>query len=493
MIFNEIPANVRVPGQYAEFDISNAASGLSTLNYETLIIGQGTDAGSKSANEVVSVTNADQAGEYFGFGSQVHLAAKKYYENNTLNPLTIIAATMDPLATATSKATGSIQITGAATADGAMILYVAGQRITVAITSGDTVNDIAAAIAAEIAANHPNLPVKTTVATDTVSFEAKNLGVAGNDIDIRTNYYANEVDADGVAYTITAMSGGTADPALTSVIAAMADTWWQLIISPYTETANWNELREELDRRFGPTIKIDGVAFTAKSGTQSNLVTFGSGKNTKQVSCIGVYDVMEQPVEVASAAVGQIAGSLSAGAGSESRPFQTLELKGIHAPREANRFTFLERDALLKNGISTIKADAAGVVRIERMITTWQTNSTGAADVTWLDVNTRFTAMFIRWDWVTMLATKYPRAKLASDATRVGPGQQLMTPAIAKAEALARFSLWEEAALVEDLEFFKANLLAVRDGSDVNAMNWFLPCDFVNQFRVGKTQIGVVL
>jgi len=68
-----------------------------------------------------------------------------------------------------------------------------------------------------------------------------------------------------------------------------------------------------------------------------------------------------------------------------------------------------------------------------------------------------------------------------------------MTPAVGRAEAIARFALWELNGLVEDIDYFKNNLVSERDGSDVNAMNWFLPCDFVNQFRVGKTQIGILL
>jgi len=493
--FNEIPST-RVPGQYAEFNTQNAQQGLSALNYKVLGIGQGTDAGSASAKTLYLVTSPDQAGGLFGFGSQLHLMAVKYFQNNLINELKMIAATMDPIATPTNKSTGSIQITSAATADGVLYLYIAGQRILVTVASGDTVNTIAAAINTELA-NYPNLPVTHTVATDTVTLVAKNIGVTGDSIDIRFNYQEGENDPAGVAYTITAMNAGAADPDISSgspsVIDQLGDQWWQIIMTPYTDATNWTALQTELDRRFGATVQVDGVAITAKVDTQTNLVTFGSGKNTKQICCAGIYDVMQQPLEIAAAIAGQVAGSLAAGNGNEARPFQTLELVGINAPREERRFTFLENDVLLKNGIATLLTDAAGKVRIQRLITTWQTNAQSDPDTTWLDANIRFTAMFIRWDWVQNLLTKYPRAKLADDGVRVGPGQQIITPKVAKAEAIARFTLWEEAGLVEDFASFKAGLIAERDGSDVNAMNWFMPTDFINQFRVGKSQIGVIL
>lgn len=497
MIFNQIP-DTRVPGQYVEFAVSNLKGGLSTLNYIPLLIGQGTDAGSKAAKELLKISGGDQAGAFFGPGSLLHLAAKAFFKNNNVSECWAIASTMDALATPTDKAVGSIQLTGAATGDGTIKLYVAGQRIEVSVADGDVVATIAAAIAAEInGGDYPDLPVVTTVATDTVIFTAKNLGNEGNDINIRTNYFEGETDPDGVAYSIVAMTGGANSPDISSgspsLIDQLGDIWFQIVHSPYTDSTNWDAIRDEMDRRFGPTVQIDGVVFTVKAETLSNLVTFGAAKNTKQISCAGVYDMLETPNEISASICGQVAQALAAGNGSEARPFQTLELKGIKAPPESSRFLFSEQNSLLNNGIATLLADSAGVVRIQRLITTYQKNESDAADTTWLDVNTRFTAMFIRFDWIVIITSKYPRAKLAGDNINVGPGQKILTPKVAKAEAISRFGLWEAAGLVEDLEFFKANMIVERDPSDVNALNWFLPTDFVNQFRVGKTQIGVIL
>ena len=497
MIFNEIP-QTRVPGQYAEFAISNLKGGLSALNYIILAIGQSTDAGSKAAKELVKVNSADQAGAFFGFGSMLHLQARAIFRNNNISELWAISASVDPLATPTNKATGTITMSGPATAAGSLYLYINGERIVIPVASGDVDSDIAAAINTELnSGNWDFLPVKSSVALAVVTLEAKNIGENGNDIDVRVNYNEGEVYPDGVSAAIVALTGGTATPTIDSgtpsVIDQLGDTWYQVIAFPYIDTTNWDALRDELDRRFGPLAQIDGVAITAKKDTQAALVTFGSGKNTKQICCLGLYDYPNQPLEAAAAAAGQVAQSLAAGNGSEARPFQTLELKGILPAPETSRFTFTERDSLLKNGIATLKADAAGVVRIERLITTFQLNESAAPDTTWLDANTRFIAMFIRWDWVNILLSKYPRAKLAGDSVNVGPGQVVITPKVAAAEAIARFALWEAAGLVEDFDFFKANLITERDPQDVNAMNWFLPCDFMNQFRVGKTQIGVIL
>jgi phage tail sheath gpL-like len=496
MQFTSIPAT-RVPGQYAEFAASNLKAGLSTLNYRAILLGQATTAGTATAKAIYSVPDEATAQTLFGLGSMLHLMAKRFFANNTVSELKAIVTQKDTVGSPTGKATGSIEITAAATGAGSVKLYVDGNRIEALVASGDTAIAIATAIKTKIDADFPDLPVKSTRTDDTIAFEALNVGTLGNFIDIRLNYGENEVLPAGVTATITAMSGGAGDPDLSagtpSVIDNLQDIWYQLFVNPYTDDTNLAALDVELERRFGPTTQIDGVSFSAFSGSASSILELGAEYNSKHISIAGITDVMEQPLEVASAIAGQVAGSLAVGNGAESVPFQTLPLVGIHAPAESSRFTFAQQDAFLKGGISTLMVDAGGVVRIQRLITTYQTNPSGGVDLTWLDVNTRFTAMFIRYDWVNYLKTKYPRAKLADDGSAVGAGQVIITPKIARAEAAARFRVWEKAGLVENFDLFKANLIAERDETDVNAMNWFLPADFVNQFIVGKTQIGVIL
>lgn len=488
--------NTRVPMQQAEFDTKFASQGPGALNYKGLIIGQGTDAGSASANTLELISSAIQAAEKFGTGSMIHRMALKFFNNNTVTEMKAIAASMDPVATPTNKATGSVQFTAAATGSGTYVVYVAGERIAVSVASGDTVANLSAKLKAEIDASHPNLPVKSTDDTiDTVDFEALNIGVTGNDIDIRE--YAKEGDEDtkpaGVTTTITAMSTGASDPALTSLIAALADEWFQIWISPYNDTTNYAAVQAELERRFGPTTKIDGLSFQSKRETYANLITFGAAKNTEQISNMGAYNSMTTPYEWAAAIAGQVAQQLAGGDGNEALPFQTLELKGVEAPPIANRFTFTEKTALLNNGISTFEVDSAGKVRIGRLITQYLKTAGGSPDTAWLDVNTRFTAMYIRWDWIRRIETKFGQAKLAGDGNRIGPRQVVLTPKVGKAEAVAAFLDWEVLGLVEDFNAFKSSVIAAIDGTDPNKFNWQIFPDLVNQFRNGETTISFIL
>src|SRR3546814_3740184 len=80
-----------------------------------------------------------------------------------------------------TAATGTLTVTGAATASGTIVLYIGGQRITVGVTSGDAAAAVATAIVAAITAA-ADLPVAAVALLGVVTLTAKHKGVAGNEI-----------------------------------------------------------------------------------------------------------------------------------------------------------------------------------------------------------------------------------------------------------------------------------------------------------------------
>ena len=68
-IFNQIPAALRVPGVYIEFD--DRLAGNSAFQGRLLVIGQRLDSGEREALELERVTNAEQAERYYGRGSML--------------------------------------------------------------------------------------------------------------------------------------------------------------------------------------------------------------------------------------------------------------------------------------------------------------------------------------------------------------------------------------------------------------------------------------
>ena len=85
------------------------------------------------------------------------------------------------------------------------------------------------------------------------------------------------------------------------------------------------------------------------------------------------------------------------------------------------------------------------------------------------------------------------RYKLANDGTRVGPGQRVVTPSTARAEAIGLFRQWERIGLVENADAFKEGLVVERNGGDPNRLDFLIPPDLVNQLRVLAASISFTL
>jgi phage tail sheath gpL-like len=70
----------------------------------------------------------------------------------------------------------------------------------------------------------------------------------------------------------------------------------------------------------------------------------------------------------------------------------------------------------------------------------------------------------------------------------VGSGQAIVTPNVAKAEAIAIFRDWEAAGYVENVSQFKDELVVERNADNPDRLDILLPPDLVNQLR----QLGVL-
>lgn len=283
---------------------------------------------------------------------------------------------------------------------------------------------------------------------------------------------------------------GATDPTVTAAIAALGDTQYHTIAVGLNDATTIAAFDVELADRFQSDRQIEGHAFYAVDDTQANLVTFGSGLNSKHTTVVGMENALSSPWEIAAAQMGVVA---RFGQADPARPFQTLELVGIQGPVQADRFTMAEREILLQNGIATTITDTFGTTRVERVISTFQQNAAGATSTAFLDVNTLLTLSFLRFDARTQFATTFGRFKLADDGTNFGSGQAVVTPRIARAFFLSLFSGWETLGLVEGRQQFEADLIVERNAQDPNRLDVVLVPDLINQLRVVGAAIQFLL
>jgi phage tail sheath gpL-like len=493
--FNEIPLDVRTFGQYIEIDNSRAVQGSPAKPHKALAIGQRLSAGTVAEGVPTLVPSADAAEAYFGVGSQLAEMCRAFKKANRTTELWAIALDDNGSAVAATK---TITVaTATTTAAGTVYVYVAGHRIAVPIDSGTDQDDVAYAIHTAIQ-THPEyarMPFTSGLATNVVTLTARNGGVAGNSLDVRLNYQQGEqIPAGLVSIVVAAGATGSADPDLSTAITAMGDVQYDTIAMASNVEADIEELGAELLTRWGGMVQKEGHAFVAAVGNQSTLTTLGNGLNLYPVTLFevgGSGGNSPTPHYVAAAVVAAV--SASETQKDPARPRQTLPLPGVLPPEPSHQFTREERNILLTDGVSTHYVDAGGTVRIERLITTYQTNALSIVDPSYLDETTVRNLAQLRYEVRTRIGLKYPRHKLADNGTLYDPGQAVVTPNSIRAELIGLFREWEGRALVEDFEQFKEDLIVERNSGDPNRIDVRMSPDLVNQFRVFAGQIQFLL
>lgn len=484
--FNYLPSNVRVPLFYAEFD--NSQAGYFSQNKRALLIGQKLAAGTAAVNTAILVSTTDQAKALFGVGSML---ARMHAYHRAQDPFGEVWCLPVADAGGGVASTGTITVTGPATAAGTISLYIAGQLVSVAVASGDTATAIAANINAAINAA-TDLPVTSSVAAGVVTLTCRWKGPTGNDITILDSFRGlsgGQSLPAGVAIAYSGsglLSGGTTNPTLTAgVIAAMGDDEYDYVIHPYTDAASLDAFLAEYGDtagRWSWSRQVYGHGYTALRGTLSALTTAGGLRNDPHHTIAGIdVDCPNPSWEYAAAYGAANAVCINADPG---RPTQTTPLNGILCPRAGKRFLLNERQSLLNYGIATSNYGKDGVVRVERAITTYQKNSQGQADTSYLDSETLHQLAEVTRRLRSRITNKYPRHKLANDGTRFGAGQAIVTPSVVKGELIAEYSDMELVGLVENAALFKKYLIVERDTNNPKRINVLFPPDLVDQLRV---------
>ncbi|HHX4055429.1 TPA: phage tail sheath subtilisin-like domain-containing protein [Burkholderia contaminans] len=421
-----------------------------------------------------------------GVGSMLALMTMAYRAADNFGEVWYLPLADDPSAVA---ATGSINFTSAATATGVLSLYLAGQLVPLTVTASQTTANLATALAAAINAA-VDLPVTAAVdgvTASKVNITAKNKGLAAGDVDIRLNYLGaanGEATPTGLAVTITAMTGGLVNPSLTTGLANLLDQEFDFIALPYTDTASLAAIASFLSSKTGRwswSKQIFGHAFAANRGTLASQTTFGATQNCEHYSVLGFYDSPSPAYVWAADFCATSAVSLRA---DPARPLQTLALSTVLAPPLSSRFALTDRNTLLWDGISTFTVAHDGTVALENVITTYQTNSYGQADNSYLEVETMTTLTYVLRQLKSVITSQFPRMKLADDGTRVSPGTNVVTPSIIKGALVAQYREMEDNGYVQGSATFAANLIVQKNATNPNRVDVVYPAILIDQLRI---------
>lgn len=253
---------------------------------------------------------------------------------------------------------------------------------------------------------------------------------------------------------------------------------------PYSDAAVLDAFQTEMNDtsgRWSPFRQIYGHVYTAKRGDVNALKTFGNARNDQHCTIVGVEPELPTPIEeVLAAYLARTSVFISA---DPARPTQTGVLTGVMAAPSESRFITTDRQTLLENGIATLTT-TSGTVTIERAVTTYQRNSFGDADASYLDSETMHTLAYVLRRMKSLITTKYARHKLANDGTRYGAGQAIVTPSVIRGELVALYRQLELSGIVENADLFKQYLIVERNADNPNRLDVLFPPDLVNQLRI---------
>jgi phage tail sheath gpL-like len=283
------------------------------------------------------------------------------------------------------------------------------------------------------------------------------------------------------------LHGGAGVPNFTNLISNMGEDEYEYVAMPYTDSTSL--LAWETEYGFGDTGRWGwmrqhfGHVFSTKRGDYNSLVAFGNSRNSGVVSIMAFETETPSPMfEYAAAYTAKAQRALS---NDPARPLQTLQMVGTLPAPLHQRFNFDEINTLANNGLAIQKCwPGSGMTQIAREQTTYQLNLYGQPDTAYELVTTLATLAALLRNQRQAITSKYPRAKLADDGTRFGPGQVIVTPGIAKAELVAQYAVDEFNGLVENTSMFKQFLLVERDSMNPNRLNVLYPPDLINQLRI---------
>lgn len=473
--FTTISATERVPGVYTEL-VRAAAQGLPTGAARLVLIGQKLSAGTISAATPTQITSVSHARDLCGRGSMLARMVEAALTTQPQLAELWVVALLDAGGGA-AQAAGSIAVAISSLTAGTLYLRLAGQTLRLAIASGDTANDIAAAIKAAID-EAPDLPLTATVSTNTVTTTARHKGTLGNKLDM-----GYEFSGTGLTLTVTAMSGGSGDPTVQTALDALFPETWDVIVTPYADSSPMDDVVDHLDAVSDGTEQRPGVAVAALDDTLSNATTLAGNLNHARVVLAWLEATESWPPEVAAAY-----GALLAGEPDLALPLNTLALPMLHVPVVASRPLRSELAVALANGVAPLVVEQ-NEVRVLRAISTYLTDSGGSADSTFLDIQTVRVADYVRRSVRERLSTRFARAKIAA----VAHTETTTDPDAIRAEVIDVLQRLERIDYVEAVEDNLAGVLVERNEGDPTRVDIRVPADVVNGLHILAARIDVSL
>ena len=391
----------------------------------------------------VLVLSAEDAGDKFGFGFMAHRLVREAFKGSQGIPTYVI-----PQAEAggSAQAAGDIAFTVTTVVAGTVYLYLAGDRIAVAIpaeisgtpTTGD---DVATLVIAAIDAGDAGLPVTAAVdgvdATQ-VNFTTKSAGPWGNDITIQLNLGINEELPGGITAAITDMATGAGTPDIADALnngLGTGDTANELGITDLTHgygqdsgtlaaVSTYVGEGNDFIGLYAKTVArpfraLTGDTAAGSSGLTALIVITDARKTDRANGIVAVPGSASHPSEIAAQALGHMA-RINNNLAEQS--YTDTALSGVWPGDNADQWTsdYDSRDLAVKSGVSPTHIKNNTVV-LQNVVSFYRPDSVPVASNGYRSMrNISITQNILNTVRLNFEQEKWQGISIVSDVNRVG-------------------------------------------------------------------------
>lgn len=419
---NNIPLavapSVRSPGLYLAVDLKSGAPSPGSAALRAVLIAPKTSSGTITVNTELaqSVSGEAEAAVLGGAGSLLHLGARRFFEENPLGTLDVVA----PILSGTA-ATGTLTFAGTPTGAWSIDLRVKGVLLETYWAAGESATVFAARARDAVNAAGDRLPVTAASVAGALNFTAKAEGAWGNDVKLQATIRrggtgtAPTVDA---AATITKnLTGGVGEPDLTIALSLIAGREYDKIIpglsnADVTAGTNTGRIRTHvIALGAGASAKLQSW-IAGHTATIANAKTASAALNHELGQAVYCQQAQSLPVEWACAEAGARMREIAIDPAVNR--IQARYLAELYGPtdRVADELNTSEVEDLLQSGVTPVTFDSTGTPRPDRPITTYFLTETSAPDDRVLDTSVVDGTFAVARDLRSFLPAEFPQQKI---------------------------------------------------------------------------------
>lgn len=506
-----IAANDPTPNPaYIEVNFAQGASGGDSSEYEILLIGNKTTAGSATVDTViygpdslVSMQTEADVITLFGAGSEIHRMWRRVNKINKSTTVRALAVTES----AGTAATGVITFTTAATANGANRFWVGDEFVDSSVASGGSVQTQAQDAASAINTK-THWPVTAAAAIDgagpawKVTLTAKQKGPRGNDIRIQHAVIGTPGTTLAGAATDTALTGGATADSNASALATILPDRYFYIVSAADDATQLGALVTQVNTQALASTGIRQGVFAGYSGSLANGITLATGRNAARCEITWQKDSDWTPAELAANAAAVYAllevkprprtNFCNFGTRAADQAFWV-----VPAPRTATSHpSAADIKSALNNGLSPIAVlKKNGATKLVNRITTRSLNGS-QQDYRIRPAHKRTICDFFADDLGAVLTQRFADKKIGDDVPQGTPplGSDFVTPDRMKGAVVGVINDYDANGNWDPLGAarMKENLYIARQVSNPARMGVRINAEPVENYEAGLVQINQV-